>query len=454
MIWMTFWPLVLGFSLSGLIQSGFKRDALQRSLGHNNVVSVSRASVLGVISSSCSYAASAMAKALFSRGASWTNSLVFMVASTNLVIELGVVLYVFLGGRFVLAQLLGGVVMIVLLVLLTPLFFKQSTQDQLRNSFEQSPNLSSSASASPGNKRDTYLNAARFTMGDLTMVRRELFIGFLVAGFLSAHVSPTIWSHIFFSGHGNWTLLENVLVSPLIAVVSFVCSVGNIPFAAALWQNGSSFGGVISFIFADLITLPLLLIYRSYFGVKSAVRLFALLYLVMASAGFLVQLLFNATGAVPKPHHLQVAVKHFEMGSTLVLNCVSMVMLIGVWRLSKMKVANPSLATDPICGMSVPLQAPAAVRTTNGVTTYFCSEHCAKKFDRGEQGDPMVEDLSGDQVDPICAMRVSSKSALHTVGPDGLAYYFCSNGCRQAFIANPGSGARQQIQLGRKPSNE
>ena len=238
MVWMTFWPLVLGFSLSGLVQSLLPRDGLRARLGTTTVTSVGEASLLGIISSSCSYAASAMSRALFARGASWTNSIVFMVASTNLVIELGVVLYLLLGWQFVAAQLLGGVFMVAGLALLIPLVFSSRRQGDLRQRvLTDSPPPTSTSTTSWRErlaKRESYQLAAKYTMGDLTMLRKELVAGFLVAGFISVHVPAAWWSSVFLSGHGGWTVVENTVLAPLIAFASFVCSVGNIPLAAAL----------------------------------------------------------------------------------------------------------------------------------------------------------------------------------------------------------------------------
>ncbi|MGH9020126.1 MAG: permease, partial [Acidimicrobiales bacterium] len=268
MVWMTFWPLVLGFTLSGATQGLLARDSLRATLGRTTPGSIARASGLGTISSSCSYAASAMARALFARGASLPNALVFMVASTNLVIELGVVLAVLLGWPFLAAQLIGGVIMVVALGALAAVAFPERAQRALRERVGGADH--SAPSEAPWRTRlaspASYRRAARYTWGDLTMLRRELVAGFLVAGFLTVHVQASWWSHVFVSGHGAWTVLENVVVAPLVAVASFVCSVGNIPLAAALWAHGVAFGAVVVFVFADLVTLPLLLIYRRFYG--------------------------------------------------------------------------------------------------------------------------------------------------------------------------------------------
>ncbi len=386
MLWITWWPLVLGFTLSGLVQSLLPRDALRAQLGSTNATAVAKASILGAISSSCSYAASAVSRALFARGASWTNSLVFMVASTNLVIELGVVLYLLLGWRFVVAQFVGGALMIAALSFTTHYVFSRRAQALLRDRvLADSPPAMGPATTSWRERlhdKERYRLAARFTVGDLTMVRKELLAGFLVAGFLMVDVPNRWWSHLFVSGHGLWTVLENVTVAPLLAVISFVCSVGNIPLAAALWVHGVAFGGVISFIFADLVTLPLLLIYRRFYGTRAALRLFALLWFVMSLGGLVVDRLFHLASLVPDSRHTRFAGGHFALGWTLALNVVATGVLVTIWFASRSSGRSASVATDPVCGMTVDTSAPGDTRHVDGADYYFCSPACAERFER------------------------------------------------------------------------
>jgi hypothetical protein len=462
MIWLTWWPLVLGFTLSGLVQSLVPRDALRAQLGTTSPTSTAKASLLGMVSSSCSYAASAMSRALFARGASWSNSLIFMVASTNLVIELGVLLYLLLGWQFVLAQFVGGVVMIILLALTTRIMFSARRQEQLKKRvlLDAPPNERASGSSwrERVQNRENFALAARYSVGDLKMLRKELLAGFLVAGFISVHVPASWWSHIFISGHGAWTVVENAVLAPLVAVVAFVCSVGNIPLAAALWAHGVAFGGVIAFIFADLITLPLLAIYRRFYGGGSTWRLFALLWFVMSVGGLLVNGLFHVVHLVPTSHHVRALAGDFPLGSTLVLNVLATVVLLYVWLVARRPQDQALSATDPVCGMTVDVASPAATSVLNSETFYFCSLRCRDRFEREHSvntgDDAMAEDLEGDQVDPVCSMRVSSKSALSAVGRDQVTYYFCGGGCRSTFVNGSPLTTSQPIELGRKTPNE
>jgi uncharacterized protein len=428
MVWMTWWPLVLGFTLAGVVQGMLPRATLRRELGTDSTVSHTKASLLGMLSSSCSYAASAMARALFARGASWKNAIIFMVASTNLVIELGVVLFVLLGWPFVLAQLIGGIVMVAFLIIVTPLLFRRARVERLVQ--HVADGATTSDSSAPTSLRERVGLSARYTMGDLTMVRKELVIGFVVAGFLSVHVPSSWWSHIFISGHGAWTVVENVIVAPLVAVLAFVCSVGNVPLAAALWGHGVAFGGVVAFIFADLVTLPLLVIYRRYYGTDNAWRLFALLWAAASAAGLLVDALFHVSHLVPSSRHVRVLSGQFPLGATLVLNVLALVALVGVWQLSRRARVDDLGSTDPICGMTVdPPTAPAsAIR--DGKTYYFCSLGCRDRF---QAESPLEADSEVDHIDPVCAMHVNGDE-ITSVDPDGVTYYFCSEGCRATFF--------------------
>jgi hypothetical protein len=403
MLWITWWPLIFGFTLSGFVQSLLPRDGLRAQLGTTNATSVAKASVLGVISSSCSYAASAMSRALFARGASWTNSIIFMIASTNLVIELGIVLYLLLGWQFVVAQLVGGVLMVAALSFTTHFVFSRHYQEQMREHvLDDSPPAMGGANQSwraRAREKENYRLAARFTIGDLTMLRKELLAGFVVAGFIMADVPNGWWSHLFVSGHGVWTVLENVTIAPLLAVISFVCSVGNIPLAAALWAHGVAFGGVISFIFADLVTLPLLLIYRRFYGTNAALRLFALLWFVMSAGGLIVDRLFHLVSLVPGSHHVRFASGNFALGWTLALNIVATVVLITLLLLARTSRRSASVATDPVCGMTVDTSAPGATRHVDHVTYYFCSPRCAERFDQRQiTGLP---DVNGSAMGPL-----------------------------------------------------
>jgi uncharacterized membrane protein YraQ (UPF0718 family) len=226
-------------------------------------------------------------------------------------------------------------------------------------------------------------------MADLKMLRRELVIGYLVAGFLAVMVPVNVWNDVFIHGHGIWTTLENVVVGPFIALISFVCSIGNVPMAAALWHGGISFGGVISFIFADLIALPLVLIYRKYYGTRLALRLTLTFWAVMAVSGLIVELLFSGFGAIPRSRPADIVATHFEWNYTTFLNVFFLgvfAVLYWLYRNRERFGGGKGYATDPVCGMNVrTTDAPSAV--VEGVRVWFCSDRCRERYvSRAERG--------------------------------------------------------------------
>jgi uncharacterized membrane protein YraQ (UPF0718 family)/YHS domain-containing protein len=388
MLWETLWALVLGFTLSGAVQAFVSRDRMTRVLGGSDAGTLARATFFGIVSSSCSYAAAAMARSLFARGAGLTASLIFMLASTNLVIELGIVLLILLGWQFLAAELAGGLVMIVLLAVVARFLLPPAIVAEARLRVAQPDHAGhdhgheEGASAGGQARWRTlagWADAAGYTVGDITMVRRELVIGFGVAGVLSVVVPDSVWGAVFVSGHGWITSVENAIVGPLIAVISFVCSIGNVPLAAALWKGGISFGGVVSFIFADLITLPLLLIYRRYWGWRTTLRILIAFWSVMTAGGLIVEVIFGLTGLLPTARPTEIAVGAVGWDATTILDILALVLLAGLFTLHRLRPrlgGAAAYATDPVCGMQVEMAHAPARAEVDGATVYFCSEHC------------------------------------------------------------------------------
>ena len=398
MFWETLWPLILGFTLSGAVQAFVSREALQAKLGDHGPAAVARASGYGMASSSCSYAASAMAKSLFVKGADFVAAVVFMFASTNLVIELGIVLVVLMGWQFAASEFVGGVIMIVLLASLGGLFLRGKVVVEARrrltvesgqdHGHDHGPSENLALQRAPWAKRlrskGGWADAATYTMADLTMLRRELLIGFTVAGFLAVAVPSGFWNTVFIHGHGLGTSLENAAVGPFIALVSFVCSIGNVPLAAALWKGGISFGGVVSFLFADLITFPLLLVYRRYYGTRLTLKMLAVFWAVMSAAGLGTEAIFRAAGLVPAKHPVQVAPAHFSWDYTTYLNIVFLIVLAGLYfayRNRERLGAGSGYAIDPVCGMQVESANAPASAVKDGKVLHFCSDHCKMRFE-------------------------------------------------------------------------
>jgi uncharacterized membrane protein YraQ (UPF0718 family)/YHS domain-containing protein len=406
MFWETLWPLVLGFGLSGAVQAFVPKEQMERVMGNHRPAAVARASGLGMVSSSCSYAATAMAKSLFKKGADFVTAMVFMFASTNLVLELGIVLVILMGWQFAAAEFVGGPIMIVLLALLGGVVLQRRLTEPARRRLSSghmaagdeheamagiSEARQADLEAQPWSKKLTskaaWADAASYTMADLMMLRKELVVGYVVAGFLTVLVPNHVWNTVFIHGHGVWTSLENVLVGPFIALISFVCSIGNVPLAAALWKGGISFGGVISFIFADLITFPLLLIYRKYYGTALTLRLLVLFWAVMAAAGLIVEGLFAVAGLIPRHRSQTIVATRFQWNYTTVLNIVFLAvfaLLYWLYRNQARLGGGTGYAVDPVCGMQVRTADAPAQSWADGQPVWFCSDHCQERFD----GDP------------------------------------------------------------------
>ena len=408
MFWETLWPLVLGFGLSGAVQAFVPRAEMERVMGDHRAPSVARAGGLGMISSSCSYAATAMAKSLFQKGADFVTAMVFMFASTNLVLELGIILIVLMGWQFAAAEYVGGAIMIVLLALTGGLVMGRHAVAGARAHLVAGPgdhdhgghdhaghdpaghdHLPSGAEPRWAwthrlRSRGAWADAASYTMADLTMLWREMLAGYLIAGFLAVLVPNDVWSEVFLRGHGFWTSVENAVVGPIIAFISFVCSVGNVPMAAALWKGGISFGGVISFIFADLIALPLVLIYRKYYGRALTTRLFLLFWGVMASAGLIVEGIFAGLGLVPHHRSSTIVSTRFHWNYTTFLNIgflAVFALLYWLYRNRERLGGGTGYAIDPVCGMQV-RTADAPARTVHdGRAYWFCSDRCRERFE-------------------------------------------------------------------------
>lgn len=456
MFWETLWALVLGFTLSGAVQSFVSRAEMQQAMGDHKPRTIARTSLLGAASSSCSYAASALAKSLFQRGADFTTSMVFMFASTNLVLELGIVLWLLVGWQFAAAEFVGGVIMIVLFVLLAPRIFPAGELEQARKTLNarKSGNAGHDGHAADAPKdarpfrerlrsKPGWADAAGYTVSDLTMLRRELLIGYVVAGFIAVAVPASVFSTVFLSGQGLATDVENAVVGPFIAFISFVCSIGNVPLAAALYEGGISFGGTVAFIFADLIALPLVVIYGKFYGRRLAVRLFLSFWAVMSTAGLLTDLLFRAVGVDFPKRKAEIAMTRFEWNYTTFLNLVFLFVAAAVYwtyRNRERLGGGGGYAKDPICGMQVERDNPGATTEHNGRTVYFCSDRCRTKYDREPA---KFADQAQRVTDPVCGMSVDPSTAAATATFAGRAFSFCSTGCADTFAADPGSHVPQ-----------
>ena len=461
MFWETLWALVLGFGLSGAVQAFVSRAEMQKALGKHDARTIGKAGFFGMVSSSCSYAAAALAKTLFGRGADFTATQAFMFASTNLVLELGIVLWLLLGWQFALAEFVGGAIMILLLWLVVPRVVSVREAEAAREALnsgqaghetghehhgEQDPTITDRPFRERLRSLAGWSDAAGYTISDLTMLRKELVIGFAVAGFADVAVPASFWRSLFITGHGFWSALENVVLGPFLAIISFVCSIGNVPLAAALWSGGITFGGVVSFVFADLITLPLLLIYRKYYGLRLTAKLLAVFWATMSSAGLATEYLFKAVHITPPTaaEHGMVGRDVWGWNYTTILDFIALAafaVLYWLYRNRDRFGGGSAYAKDPVCGMQVEKAHPGAVARHGGHTVHFCSDHCRERFEAhpARYTDAATSPYGGDDmsVDPVCGMTVDPVSAQWRADVDGTGYVFCGPGCRDRFVANP-----------------
>jgi uncharacterized protein len=345
MFWDVLWPLILGFGLSAAVQAFVSHRTMARLLGDESPRSLALATLFGIASSSCSYAAVALARSIFRKEASFTAAIVFELASTNLVIELGVILIVLLGWQFAAAEFTGGILMVIFIALifrltLTPrLVAMARTHAERGRAGRMEGHAAMDMSVEGGSLPSRLLSGRGFTsishlfVMDWASVWIDVAGGFLIAGALAAWVPDSFWHAFFITGNPTLAKIEGPLVGPLVAIVSFVCSVGNVPLAAVLWRGGISFGGVVSFIFADLIVLPIVDIYRRYYGGRVMLYILVTFYVTMAAAGYVVEITFGALGIIPTNRNVGVITQGPTWNYTSVLNIVFLVIAaVLVWR--------------------------------------------------------------------------------------------------------------------------
>jgi uncharacterized protein len=383
MAWQVWWALVLGFAISGVVQAWVPRARIEHALGGSGARPVALATGLGAASSSCSYAAIAIAKSLFTKGASAASALAFQFSSTNLVIELGIVIWILIGWQFTLAEFVGGVVLIVVMTVLLRLFVSERLEEQAREHAQEAETGHQHHAAGTEltlRQRLTSIEAwsdvAHNFRNDWVMLWKEITIGFFLAGFIG------LLGNNFFNGlfilHSDHALrtVENVLLGPIVAMLSFVCSVGNIPLAAVLWSGGISFAGVLAFIFADLIVLPIIAIYRKYYGTKFALRITALMFVTMVLAALLVDGLFSGLGLIPHTRPTRGDIfGSVKVDYKLFTNALGVVIFATLFWLTMRRGA-----TDPVCRMRVDRHR-AITMDFAGEIHYFCSAHCLHAFE-------------------------------------------------------------------------
>jgi uncharacterized membrane protein YraQ (UPF0718 family) len=339
MTWEILWALILGFALSAVVQAVVRKSTILRLMGDDRPRTLAIAAGLGAASSSCSYAAVALARSLFRRGANFTAAMAFEIGSTNLVIELGVILALLMGWQFTAAEFVGGPIMIVLLAVLFRLFVRSKLVDQARRQADRglagsmeghaAMDMSVAAEGSFAHRllsRSGLTAVSHVFVMEWAAILRDLVIGLLIAGAIGAWVPETFWQNFFLTDHPLLSAIWGPIVGPLVAIGSFVCSIGNVPLAAVLWNGGISFGGVIAFIYADLLILPILNIYRKYYGTRMMLTLLGTFYAAMVGAGYLVEILFGATSLIPAEHNVMVMEEGIRWNYTTWLNIAFLIL--------------------------------------------------------------------------------------------------------------------------------
>lgn len=355
MSWEIAWALILGFGLSAAVQAVVRREAITRAMGDSRPRSLAMASGLGAASSSCSYAAVALARSLFRKGADFAAAMAFQIASTNLVIELGIILILIMGWEFAAAEFIGGPVMIILLAVLFRFALKPRLVDEAREQADKGiagsmeGHAAMDMSITEGGSLWRRLTSPKgFTavshifIMEWAAVLRDIVIGLLIAGAVAAWVPNSFWTGFFLVGHPFLTKLWGPIIGPIVAMLSFVCSIGNVPLAAVLWNGGISFGGVVSFIFADLLIVPILLIYRKYYGRRMAAFLAITFYVSSVAAGYVVEILFGVTGLIPRQRNAHVTTAHISWNYTTFLN-IAFLIIAAVLVLRFLRTGGPAM---------------------------------------------------------------------------------------------------------------
>ena len=485
MLWQVLWPLAFGFLLSAMVQTVVSKRAVAGALGRPDLKGFVLACGLGAASSSCSYAAVAVARALFRRGASFVNAIIFEFASTNMVFELGLVLLILLGWQFVAAEFAGGLLMALLLWIVFKVTLRHWMVDAARRQAERGVfgstheahgEMDMSITDGPFLSR-AFLPRAFTAIShsffmDLNALYLDLGLGFLIAGALAAWVPNSWWQALFLTDQPTLNEFWSPLIGPVISMLSFVCSVGNVPLAAVLWNGGISFGGVISFIFADLIILPILNIYRKYYGGRMSLYLLAVSYGAMALAGFLIGGAFQLLGLAPTNHNVTIFESRPTWNYTTFLD-IAFLLLMAVlaWRFvttggiemlrahARRPQPGAQLVRDPVCGMSIDRASATQRAEFGGATYYFCSAGCRSAFEGDPsryavreaalvgqtthggnqafcgQGDDM--ESTGTATDSVCGMMVNTRTAEYRSFRGDETYYFCSAGCKERFDKDP-----------------
>jgi len=436
-LWTAAWAIIMGLTITSLVQVYVSKERMAQVLGDGDLGGLTRATLFGAASSGCSFGAVAIGKGLFKKGAHAVNFLAFMFASTNLIVELGLMILILLGWEFLLAELLGGLVLIAVMAGIVHLTLPETLFDEVRTALTERDREAGvtedptcgmagteeytlttdggetlqfcsagcletyqQAAASRGGWRQELLSwGGWYKVGnqyrkEWSMIWKDVIAGFLISGFVIVFVPQWVWNTLFIQGDGLLVTAENAVMGVAIAVVSFVGSMGNVPFAVALWGGGISFAGVIAFVYADLITIPVLNVYRKYYGWQIMLYILGVFFVTMAFTGFLMELLFDALGIIPDLAGGQTAAEqtYFELNYTFYLNLIAFALSGVLLYVYRRGLGAPGQYRDPVCGMRTDDTGPAA--SYDGETYYFCAATCKDAFEAHPEeyatGQPMV----------------------------------------------------------------
>ena len=424
-LWTAAWAIIMGLTITSLVQVYVSKERMARVLGTDDVGSLAKATVFGAASSGCSFGAVAIGKGLFKKGAHTVNVLAFMFASTNLIVELGLMILILLGWEFLVAELFGGLILIAVTALIVHLTLPENLFDRVReelNERESATGVTEDPTcgmegkdefslttdggetlkfcstgcmetyqqevSSSGGWRDELLSwGGWYKVGnqyrkEWSMIWKDVIAGFLISGFVIVFVPQWVWNTLFLQGEGLLFSAENAVMGVAIAVISFVGSIGNVPFAVALWGGGVSFAGVIAFVYADLITIPVLNVYRKYYGWKVMAYILAIFFVTMAFTGFLMEELFAALDIIPNLAGGQTASEqtYFELNYTFYLNIVAFALTGFLFYVYRRGLGAPGKYRDPVCGMRTDEDGPSV--SYDGETYYFCSKSCKRSFEQ------------------------------------------------------------------------
>ena len=428
-LWTAAWAIIMGLTITSLVQVYVSKERMAKVLGDGDLSGLTKATAFGAASSGCSFGAIAIGKGLFKKGAHAVNVLAFMFASTNLIVELGLMILILLGWEFLVAELLGGLILIAVMAVIVHLTLPENLFDDVRKTLNERDRESGVAedptcgmegkdeyslttdggetvkfcsegcmetylqeTSSGGGWREELLSwGGWYKIGnqyrkEWSMIWKDVIAGFLISGFVIVFVPQWVWNTLFIQGDGLLVTAENAVVGVAIAVLSFVGSMGNVPFAVALWGGGISFAGVIAFVYADLITIPVLNVYRKYYGWKVMLYILGVFFVTMAFTGFLMELLFDALNIVPNLAGGETATEqsYFELNYTFYLNLVAFALSGFLFYVYRRGLGAPGQYRDPVCGMRTDDGEPSA--THDDETYYFCSQTCKETFEENPEG--------------------------------------------------------------------